>query len=98
MATFQVQRGYWMPKADLLVLTGHMTGDIGPGMLVDLPVEIRGPGPVPIASVELVELGPEGVLPAITIAHSALELAPLMEFQDLEGRALQVSPEPTSDP
>ncbi len=73
-----------------LVLTGQVVGAIEPGMYVDLPREVNGPGPVPILGVEYVQFA-DGALPAITIAHKHIEDAPLMEFCDLEGRLLAVS-------
>lgn len=93
-SAFLVEKVYWLPKADLLVLTGHLVGDVGPGMLVDLPVAIKGPGPVPVHSVEFVDFGQAGALPAITVAQVYLDQAPLMEYSDLEGRTLAILPGP----
>jgi len=86
----QVHKAYWMPRTDALVLTGQLVGQVEPGMLVDLPREVNGPGPVPIRSVELVEFT-TGTMLAITVDHDELEVAPLMEYADLEGRLLEVT-------
>jgi hypothetical protein len=93
MGCFQVFKTYFLFKMDALVLTGHLVGEVEPGMYVDLPREVNGPGPVPILGVEYVQFA-DGALPAITIAHEHIEDAPLMEFCDLEGRLLEVSPAP----
>jgi len=90
MAFFQVFKTYYLFKKDALVLTGQLVGEVEPGMYVDLPREVNGPGPVPILGVEVVQFA-DGALPAITIAHEHIEDAPLMEFCDLEGRLLTVS-------
>ena len=90
MGFVQVHKAYWMPRTDVLVLTGQLVGQVEPGMLVDLPREVNGPGPVPIRSVELVEFA-TGTMLAITVDHEELEVAPLMEYRDLEGRLLEVT-------
>ncbi len=91
MATFHVDKAFFLARTDQLVLTGsEQLGPIVPGMWVDLPVEVEGPGPVPIASVDRVRFADGREVPALVIDYHHLDAAPDMEFSHLEGRQLTV--------
>jgi len=92
-AKFYVKRCYWVTKRDWIVMTGVVkNGPIFPGMYINLPRELHGPGPVPIGTMEEVELL-TGTEFAITFEYRHLESAPLFEPSWVEGRWLDVVPE-----
>jgi hypothetical protein len=75
---------------DLIVLVGRFQGDAAtPGWEVDCPEAIKGPGWVPIRDVQTIRL--EDVdWPALVLEYESFTSAQLMEFGDLEGRALDL--------
>jgi len=88
---FRVLRAYYLAKRDLLVLTGSVIeGEAVPGMLVDLPALLSGPGWVPIHSVEPVRFADGREDLAVTVAFHELEAAPLFEPSNCEGRVLRL--------
>jgi hypothetical protein len=92
MASLAVQKVYYVPHRDLLVLAGTLEGRRPqPGWTVDLPVAIRGPGWVPIADVQVVAFA-DGERTCVILDYQVLESAPLMEFSDLEGITVDFRP------
>jgi hypothetical protein len=92
MASIQVDKVYYVPHRDLVVLAGQLLGRVpAPGWSIDLPRSLRGPGWVPIADVQKVPFA-DGDRTCIVLHYSVLEGAPLMEFSDLEGAVLDYRP------
>lgn len=90
MAGLHVHKVYYVPHRDLVVLAGDpLGGTPGPGYAIDLPKEIRGPGWVPIADVQVVPFA-DGYRTCVILDYQVVEGAPLMEFSDLEGRVLDL--------
>ena len=88
---FRVQRAYYLPRRDLIVLTGTLvSGDLRPGMLVDFPRSMGGPGLVRIATVETVRFADGNEDLALTVDFHDLEPSPLFEPSRLEGRVIDV--------
>lgn len=88
---FRVLRAFYLPGRDLLVLTGSVIeGEAVAGMLLDLPAVLRGPGPVPVHSVESVQFADGRDDLALTVAFHHLDAAPLFEPSFCEGRVLQL--------
>lgn len=95
MAEFHVDKAFFLGRTDQLVLTGAPSlGPVVPGMYVDLPREVEGPGPVPIAAVEVVKFADGREVPALCIDFHHLDAAPGLEFASLEGRVLAVYTDP----
>lgn len=90
MASFLVQKVYWVAHRDQVVLAGAPGETLPrPGQAIDLPRDVKGPGWVPIADVQVVEFA-DGPRPCVILDYGVLEGAPLMEFSDLEELALEV--------
>lgn len=93
MPRFAVDRAFYLPGRDLMVLTGLPDdGEVGPADLVDLPARLGGPGPVPIASIEWVRFDGGREVPALCIRLSQIESTPTFEPVHLEGEVLEVTP------
>lgn len=91
MGRFYCHRAYWLMTQDLLVLTGKvMEGSVDAGQAIDLPTSIRGPGLVPIHSVQEVTFDDRPPELGVVIQWHHLEAAPWMEPSHLEGRTLLV--------
>lgn len=90
---FHVDKVYFVPHRDLLVLAGRVEGQmpVGEGS-IDLPREIKGPGWVPILAFQSVPFAGDVTKPCVVLHYAVLESAPLMEFSDLEGLTLDVRP------
>jgi hypothetical protein len=92
MASLQVDKVYYVPHRDLVVLAGQLLGrEPAAGWSIDLPRALRGPGWVPIADVQKVAFA-DGERTCIVLQYAVLEGAPLMEFSDLEGAVLDYKP------
>lgn len=92
MGRFYCHRAYWLMTRDLLVLSGKiLEGPVEPGMAIDLPRSIRGPGFVPIHSVQEVTFEDRPPELGVVIQWHHLDAAPMMEPSHLEGRTLQVA-------
>ena len=90
VAAFEVEPTYMVPHRDLIVLAGKaVSGMPRPGGAIELPRELKGPGWVPISDVQKVPFGEVERL-CVILEWSVVEGAPLMEFGDLEGLALQI--------
>lgn len=88
---FHVDKVYFVPHRDLLVLSGRIEGTAPiAGGGIDLPREIQGPGWVPILEVQAVPFANNEAKPCVILEYAVLETAPLMEFSDLEGLTLEV--------
>ena len=93
MPAFRVDKVYFVPHRDLLVLAGvPETVPPKPGWSVDLPREVKGPGWVPILDVQSVPFADGTEKPCIVLDYAVVEGAPLMEFSDLEGLSLELKP------
>ena len=91
MKRFYCERAYWLMTRDLIVLTGKiLEGPILPGMSIEFPTSIRGPGFVPIHSIQEVTFEDRGPELGIVIEYRHIESAPLMEPSHLEKRVLKV--------
>jgi hypothetical protein len=91
MGRFYCDRAYWLMTRDLLVLTGQvLEGPVDAGHAIDLPQAIRGPGLVPIHSVQEVTFEDRPPELGIVIQWHHLESAPMMEPSHLEKRELRV--------
>lgn len=91
MGRYFCKRAYWLMTRDLLVLTGEiLEGPVEPGCAIDFPVSIRGPGFVPIHSIQEVTFADRPPELALVIEYHHIEKAPLMEPSHLEGRELKV--------
>lgn len=91
MAAFLVDKVYYVPHRDLVVLTGAMeSGIVRPGYSVDLPREIKGPGWVPIHDVQTIPFRDGKQRLGIVLQYELLTGGPLMEFSHLEGLALDI--------
>lgn len=91
MAAFTVDKVYYIPHRDLIVLAGHCeSGRPLPGMMVDLPREINGPGWVPIHDVQQIPFADGTTKLGIVLLYDVVTSAQLMEFTDLEGLALDL--------
>ncbi len=91
MGRYYCERAYWLMTRDLLVLTGKILEPrVEPGMLIDLPKSIRGPGPTPIHSIQEVTFEDRPPELGVVIEMHHLDKAPLMEPSDLQGRVLTV--------
>jgi len=90
VGSFLVQKVYWVAHRDLLVLAGA-PGEKLPqaGQAIDLPRELKGPGWVPIADAQTIEFA-DGPRPCVVLDYRVVEGAPLMEFSDLEDKALSI--------
>lgn len=92
MASLQVKKVYYVPHRDLVVLSGEILGRAPqPGWAIDLPRQLKGPGWVPISDVQVISFA-DGDRLCIILDWAVLEGAPLMEFSDLEGKALDYKP------
>lgn len=90
MASFRVDKVYYLPHRDLVVLAGVAeSGHPRVGGGIDLPRQIKGPGWVPISDVQTVQFG-EAEKVCVVIDYAVLEAAPMMEFTDLEGLSLDL--------
>lgn len=88
---FYVERVYYVPHRDLLVLAGRPDPSLPrPGGSIDLPQDVKGPGWVPIADVQQIEFADGADRTCVIVDYEHIERAPLMEFTDLEGRPLDV--------
>lgn len=88
---FFVQRVYYLPHRDQLVLAGRPDPTMPvPGGAIDLPQEVKGPGWVPILDVQTVAFADGVERLCVVIDYTHVEAAPLMEFSDLEGKPLPV--------
>jgi hypothetical protein len=88
---FYCKRAYWLMTQDLLVLTGQVLAEpVQPGCAIDLPASIRGPGLVPIHSIQEVTFADRPPELGVVIEYHHLEAAPMMEPSHLEGRELKV--------
>ncbi len=89
---FKVKKSFYLGSRDLLVLTGDvLQHPVQPGMFIDLPRELRGPGRVPIHTVEFVSFADNRDELCVTIQYHHLATAPLMEFSAVEGHVLEVA-------
>ncbi|MEO0601970.1 MAG: hypothetical protein AAF211_11080 [Myxococcota bacterium] len=88
---FFVQRVYFVPHRDLLVLAGRPEPTVPvPGGAIDLPGEVKGPGWVPIADVQTIAFADGTEKLCVVVDYQYIESAPLMEFSDLEGKPLDI--------
>ena len=91
MSLFKVKKSFYLGSRDLVVLTGEvLRHPVQPGMFIDLPRGLRGPGRVPIHSVEFVRFANDVEDLCVTFQYHHLATAPLMELSSLEGCALEV--------
>ncbi len=73
---FAVKKAFYHTTFDLVVLTGTIIQHpVRAGMWIDFPGDVGGPGRVPIASVEWVEL------------RTGRELAVTVQFKEIAGSA-----------
>lgn len=92
MSLFKVKRSFYLGSRDLVVLTGDvLRHPVQPGMFIDLPRDLRGPGRVPIHSVEFVKFANNVDELAVTFLYHHLATAPLMELSAVEGHVLEVA-------
>jgi hypothetical protein len=90
MGRFYCHKAYWLMHRDLLVLTGKILEEpVQPGTPIDLPKSIRGPGLVPIHSVQEVTFDDRPPELGVVIEMRHLDAAPMMEPSHLEGRTLE---------
>ncbi|MEN0064087.1 MAG: hypothetical protein AAGA48_18180 [Myxococcota bacterium] len=88
---FFVQRVYYVPHRDLLVLAGRPDPTVPvAGGAIDLPEDLKGPGWVPIADVQTIAFADGAERTCVIVDYTHLEQAPLMEFSDLEGKPLSL--------
>jgi hypothetical protein len=88
---FRVLKAFYLPDRDLLVFTGSaLEGQPVAGMELELPLVLRGPGWVPVHSVEAVRFADGHEDLALTVAFHHLESAPVFEPSTCEGRVLQL--------
>jgi hypothetical protein len=93
MAAFKVKKVFYVAGEDLIALAGGMeSGFVKPGMSIDLPREVKGPGWVPIHDTQSVPFRDGKTLLCILLLYDVVVGAPLMEFTDLEGLALEIRP------
>lgn len=93
MAAFRVHKAYYVSHQDCVALAGRIeSGKVAAGMRIDLPREVKGPGWVPISGVQTVQFADGKARLCVLIDYEVLTGAPLMEFADLEGLALDVRP------
>jgi len=86
---FFVDRVYYVPHRDLLVLAGRPDPSVPvPGGSIDLPRELKGPGWVPIADVQTIAFADGKDRTCVIVEYQHVETAPLMEFSDLESKPL----------
>lgn len=91
MPAFHVDHTYYIAARDIFLLAGHtVSGTVKPGMAVDLPKEIRGPGWVPIGGVQTVPFGKGVSKLCLLIDYQFVAAAPFMEFDHLHGKTLDV--------
>lgn len=91
MASFRVEKAYFVPHRDLVVLAGRMeSGKVERGGGIDLPRELKGPGWVPIFDVQVIPFKDGSTRLTVVLEYEALTGAPMMEFSALEGLSLQV--------
>lgn len=89
MASFRVDKAYYVPHRDLVVLAGRLeSGRPVRGGSIDLPKEVKGPGWVPIHDVQTIPFQDGSEKLAVILEYEALTGAPLMEFSSLEGKSL----------
>jgi hypothetical protein len=93
MAAFFCEKVFYVPHQDLVALAGHLeSGFVRPGFWVDLPRERRGPGWVVVTHVQQVPFRDGRARLCLLLPWNAFSDAPLMEFTDLEGIALDLRP------
>jgi hypothetical protein len=91
VASFTVDRCFYHPVGDHLVLAGRLeSGQASPGMQIDLPQELRGPGWVTVTDVQWVPFRGGARQLCLILPYAALSEHPFLEFSDLEGKALDV--------
>ena len=91
MAAFRVQKVFYLPRQDALVLAGVAeSGRVRRGGAIDLPRELKGPGWVPIMDVQKVPFQDGVDRLCVVIDYEVLTGAQLLEFDDLEGLSLDV--------
>lgn len=91
MGRFFCARAYWLMTQDLLILTGKvLEGPVDAGLAIDLPTSIRGPGFVPIHSIQEITFDDRPPELGIVIQWHHLDAAPMMEPSHLENRELKV--------
>lgn len=92
MASIEVDKVYYVPHQDLVVLAGRLLGrPPAAGWSIDLPVALKGPGWVPITDVQKIPFA-DRERTCIVLQYAVFEGAPLMEFSDLEGAVLDYRP------
>ncbi|HHO49877.1 MAG TPA: hypothetical protein ENK18_03165 [Deltaproteobacteria bacterium] len=91
--SFLVDKVYYIPHRDLLVLAGRPDPSCPqPGGQIDLPREIRGPGWVAIRDVQSVSFADGTRRLCAVLDYEVVTSTPFMEFSDLEGLSLQLRP------
>ena len=89
VSLYRIHKAFFHAGFDLVVLTGAVSrGRLKPGMSIDLPQELGGPGRVPIQSVEYVEFLTGREL-AVTVAYQDVSDA-TFEPSVLEGKEVEV--------
>lgn len=87
MATFRIDQSFYLASRDLLVLVGDiLEGEVGAGMLVELP----GLGPRRVNSAEFVRFSQGLERPALTLAYADLAGPDDFDFQSLHGTVVPV--------
>ncbi len=90
MAAFQVDKVYWHPTQDLLVLAGRLEGSWpSTDLQVDLPREIGGPGWVPVLTVQVVDFQ-DARRTCLILHDSVVAGKPLFEPDHLQGKAVDL--------
>ncbi len=93
MAAFRVVKAYYVAHKDVIVLAGVAeSGMPKRGWAIDLPREVKGPGWVPIADVQMIPFQDGTQKLCVILDYEVVVGAPLMEFSSLEGLALDVRP------
>ncbi len=93
MASFFVDKAFFYARLDAVLLSGTFmdTDEVGPGWLVDLPLSVKGNGPVPIDSVSTIQFADASERRCLVVKYEAFADSPLLEFRDLEGLTLALT-------
>lgn len=91
MAAFRVDKTYYMPNRDLVVLAGAAESGVPqPEQQIDLCKTIGGPGWVPVFDVQHVPFAGGELKLCLVLQYDVFATVPLMEFSVLEGKSFSL--------
>jgi len=93
MASFHVDKVYYLAREDLLVISGEPDdAALDATWWIDLPERLKGPGYVPVSGVQMVPFANGVQKLCVLLDYALIDSHPLLEFSDLEGEVLGLRP------